>query len=79
MSHDERRIQDVLRETPPSDQREIIASDGTRLRVECTGNIDVVFHGTSEEQTTLWDVSYVPDLKIDIFRSTRHGRRASSF
>ena len=34
-----------LRETPLSDQRQVITSDGTRLRVECVGNIDVDFHG----------------------------------
>ena len=32
-----------------------------------SGNIDVVFHGKSEEQITLCDVSYVPDLKFNIF------------
>ena len=52
---------------PLSDQREVITSDGTRLRIECVGSIDVVFHGTSEEQITLCDVSCVPDLKFILF------------
>ena len=52
---------------PLPDQREEITSDGTRLRVECVGNIDEVFHGRSEEKITLCDVSYVPDLKFNIF------------
>ena len=52
---------------PPSDQRGVVTSDGTRLRVEYIGNIDVLFHGGSEEQITLIDVSYVPDLKFIFF------------
>ncbi|CAN0479223.1 unnamed protein product, partial [Ascophyllum nodosum] len=52
---------------PPLDQRRVITSDGTRLRVECIGNIDVLFHGRSDEPITLIDVSYVPDLKFNPF------------
>ena len=52
---------------PLSDQREVITSDGTRLRIECVGNIGVDFHGISEEQITLCDASYVPDLKFIVF------------
>ena len=29
---------------PPFDQEEVITSDGTRLKVECVGNIDMIFH-----------------------------------
>ena len=79
MSHDERRIQDVLRETPLLDQNEIITSDGTRPRVEYVGNIDVVFYGRIDEPITLCDVSCVPGLKFNIFRSTRHSRHMSLF
>ncbi|CAM9143665.1 unnamed protein product, partial [Ascophyllum nodosum] len=53
--------------SPLPDQREITTSDGTRLRVECVGNIDVVFHGRSDESITLCDVSYLPDLRFNIF------------
>ena len=59
---------------PPFDQKEVIASDGTRLKVECVGNIDMIFHGRSDEPITLCDVWYVPDLKFNFFRSTRHNR-----
>ena len=52
---------------PLHDQKEVITSNETRLRVECVGNIDVVFHGSSEEQITLCDVSYVPGLKFVCF------------
>ena len=32
----------------------------------------MVFHGRREEKITLCDVSYVPDLKFNVFCSTRH-------
>ena len=60
MTNDASKMYCVRR--PPSDKREVITGDGTRLKVQCVGNIDVVFHGRSEEQITLCDVSYVPDL-----------------
>ena len=44
---------------PPLDQLEVTTSDGTRLRVECVGNIDVGIHGS--------DVSYVPGLRFNYF------------
>ena len=52
---------------PLSDQQEVTTSDGTRLRVEYVGNIDVVFHGRSDEPITLCDVSYVSDLRLIFF------------
>ena len=42
-------------------------SDGTTLRVECVGNIGMVFHGRSKEKITSCDLSYVPDLKLNLF------------
>ena len=39
---------------PPSDQKEVITSDGPRLKVEWVGNIDVSFHGRSDEPITLF-------------------------
>ena len=35
--------------------------------MECVGNIDVIFHGRSDESITMIDVSYVPDLKFNLF------------
>ena len=52
---------------PHFDQKEVITSNGTRLKVECVGNIDVIFHGRSDEPITMIDVSYVPDLKFNLF------------
>ena len=51
---------------PHFDQKEVITSDGF-LKVECVGNIDVIFHGRSAESITMIDVSYVPDLKFNLF------------
>ena len=31
------------------------------------GNIDAVFHGRSDEPITLYDVSYLPDLRFNLF------------
>ena len=43
---------------PHFDQKEVITSDGTRLKVECVGNTDVIFHGRNDEPMTMIDVSY---------------------
>ena len=51
----------------PLDQRGVITSDGIRVRVEYIDHIDVLFHGRSEEQITLIDVSNVPDLKFNFY------------
>ena len=57
----------MYRMRPPHfDQKEVITSDVTRLKVECVGNIDVIFHGRSNEPITMIDVSYVPDLKFNL-------------
>ena len=56
------------------DQREVITSDGTRLRVECVGKFYVVFPGGSDEPITLCDVSYVPNLRFNLFHFIRHSR-----
>ena len=53
--------------SPHFDQKEGIKSDGTRMKVECVGNNDVIFHERSDEAITMIDVSYVPDLKFNLF------------
>ena len=50
-----------------SDQREVTTSDGTRMRVEYVGDIDVVFHGRSDEPIALCDVSYIMDSRFNLF------------
>ena len=37
-----------------------------RIKVEYIGNIDVIFHGKSDQRITLIDVVYVPDLGFDL-------------
>lgn len=41
--------------------------DGTKERVECVGNIDVVFHGAAAVPVKLRDVSYAPGLGRNFF------------
>ena len=65
MTNDARNMYCVR--SPLPDQREATTSDGTRLRVECVRNIDVDFYGRSDELIKLCDVSYVPDLRLNIF------------
>ena len=64
---------------PLPDQREVTTSDGTRLRVECIRSINVIFHEKSDEPMTLCDVSYVPDLKFNLFHFIRHSRHMLLF
>ena len=52
---------------PPSDQREVTTSDDTRHGVEYVGNIDVISHARSDEPITLYDISYVSGLILNIF------------
>ena len=52
-------------------------SDGTRVKVECVGNIDVISHGRSDEPITMTDVSYVPDLKFNLFSFHKAQQRMS--
>ena len=56
---------------PHFDQKEVITSDGSRLKVKCVGNIDVIFHGRSDEPIAMIDVSYVPDLKFNLFHKAQ--------
>ena len=39
-------------------------SDGIRQRVEYIGNIDVIFHESIDEPITLFDVLYVPGMRL---------------
>lgn len=36
--------------------------DGRRLRVECVGSEEIIFHGHTDVRHTLFDASYVPWL-----------------
>ena len=64
VTNDENKIYYVR--PSPSDQRKVTTNDGIRQKVEYVGNIDVVFHGRSDEPITLCDVSYIPGLIFNI-------------
>ena len=55
MTNDATKMYDVR--PPCPDEAKITISDGTRRRVKQIGNIDVVFHGRTDEPITLCDVS----------------------
>lgn len=52
--------------SPPLGREAIVVGDGRKLRLECVGSVDVVFHG--QKYATLHvDVSYVPGLSINLY------------
>ena len=65
MTNDASQMYDIR--PPCPDEALITISDGTRRRVMQIGNIDVVFHGRTDEPITLCDVSYVPGLGFNLF------------
>ena len=52
---------------PPPGRETITIGDRRRIRVEYIGNMDVIFHGKSDQRITLIDVVYVPDLGFNLF------------
>lgn len=67
MPHDAQQCQHVRSYTPPPDRESITTGDRRRLRVECVGNVDVVFHEYTDERLTLVDVSYLPSLNFNLY------------
>ena len=64
-THDRTRMYNVR---PPPPGRETIAiGDRRRISVEYIGNMDVIFHGKSDQRITLIDVAYVPDLGFNLY------------
>ena len=51
---------------PPPDRETITIGDRRRIKVEYIGNMDVIFHGKSDQRITLIDVAYVPDLCFNL-------------
>ena len=65
MTHDRTELYDLR---PRSPGREIITiGDRRKLRVECAGNIYVIFDGYMDERITLTDISYVSGLGFDLY------------
>ena len=54
------------RPSPPG-RETITIGDRRRIKVEYAGNMDVIFHGKSDQRITLIDVAYVPDLGFNLY------------
>ena len=64
-THDRTRIYNVR---PPPPGRETIKIGARRvIKVEYIGNMDVIFHGKSDQRITLIDVAYVPGLGVNLY------------
>ena len=65
MTHDGTRMYDAR--PPPPGRETITIGDRQRIKVEYVGNMDVIFHGKSDQRITLIDVAYVPDLGFNLY------------
>ena len=52
---------------PPPGRETITIWDRRRIKVGYIGNMDVIFHGKSDQRITLIDVAYVPDLGFNLY------------
>ena len=64
MTHDRTRMYNMR--PPPPGRETITIGDRRRVSVEYIGNMDVIFHGKSDQRITLIDVAYVPDLGFNV-------------
>ena len=65
MTHDGTRIYNAR--PPPPGRETITIGDRRRIKVEYVGNMDVIFHGKSDQRITLINVAYVPDLGFNLY------------
>ena len=65
MKHDRTRIYDV-RSLPPGPET-VAIRDCRKIKVEYIGNMDVIFHGKTDQRITLIDVSFVPGLGFNLY------------
>ena len=65
MTHDRTRMHNT-RPSPPG-RETITVGDRRRIKVEYIGNMDVIFHGTSDQRIKLINVAYVPDLGFNLY------------
>ena len=65
MTHDRTRIYNVR--PPPSGRETITIEDRPRIKVEYIGNMDVIFHGKTDQRITLMDVVYGPGLGFNLY------------
>ena len=65
MTHDRTRMSNAR--PPPLGRETITIGDRRRIKAEYIGNMDVIFHGKSDQRITLIDVAYVPDLGFNLY------------
>ena len=65
MTHDRTMMYNAR--PPPPGRETITIGDRRRIKVEYIGNMDVIFHGKSDQRITLIDVAYVPDLGFNLY------------
>ena len=65
MTHDRTRMYNAR--PPPPGRETITIGDRRRIKVEYIGNMDVIFHGKSDQRIALIDVAYVPDIGFNLY------------
>ena len=65
MTHDRTRMYNVR--PPPPGRETITIGDRRRIKVEYIGNMDVIFHGKSDQRITLINAAYVPSLEFNLY------------
>ena len=65
MTHDRTRIYNVR--PPPPGRETITIGDRRRIKVEYIGNMDVIFHGKTDQRIALIDVAYIPGLGFNLY------------
>ena len=65
MTHDRTRTYNVR--PPPPGSEIITIGDRRRIKLEYIGNMDVIFHGKSDQRITLINVAYVPALGFNLY------------
>ena len=65
MTHDRTRMYNAR--PPPPGREKITIGDRRRIKVEHIGNMDVIFHGKSDQRIILIDAAYVPDLGFNLY------------
>ena len=65
MTYDRTSIYNVR--PPPPGRETITIGDRRRIKVEYIRNMDVIFHGKTDQRITLIDVAYVPGLGFNLY------------
>ena len=65
MTHDGTRMYNAR--PPPPGRETITIGDRRRINIEYIGNMDVIFHGNSDQRIALIDVAYVPGLGFNLY------------